>query len=82
MDVVDYSCCVFNCLDANMTSDLTTEALRDAIGAALNAIHLQLQDGMSAADRLDCLAESCGRHGEEQMQLTLQWFADCLRDHQ
>ena len=65
-----------------MTDALTTEVLRDAIGAALNAIHLQLQDGMNAADRLDCLAESCDRHGDKQMRLTLQWFADCLRDHQ
>lgn len=72
---------MFNNLFNDMSTPLTTEVLRDAIGAALNAIHLQLRDGLSAADRLDCLASSCGRDGDEQMQLTLQWFADCLRDH-
>ena len=73
---------MFNSLCADMSNTLTTEVLRDAIGAALNAIHLQLRDGLSAADRMDCLAASCGRDGDEQMQLTLQWFADCLRDYQ
>lgn len=65
-----------------MPSALTTEVLRDAIGAALNAMHLQMQDGVNAAERLDCLAASCSRDGDEQMQLTLHWFADCLRDYQ
>lgn len=65
-----------------MSNALTAEVLRDAIGAALNAMHLQMQDGVNAAERLDCLADSCSRDGDEQMQLTLQWFADCLRDYQ
>lgn len=65
-----------------MSTPLTTEVLRDAMGAALNAIHLQLRDGLSAASRLECLAASCGRDGDEQMQLTLRWFADCMRDYQ
>jgi hypothetical protein len=60
---------------------LTPETLRNAMGAALNALHLQKTMGTDPAEQLRRLAESGGTNEDPALKDTLHWFADCLNDN-
>lgn len=64
-----------------MSQTLTVETLRNAMGAALNALHLQKTAGTDPAEQLRRLADSCANETDKPLKDTLHWFADCLNDN-
>jgi hypothetical protein len=60
---------------------LTPETLRNAMGAALNALHLQKTMGTDPAEQLRHLADNGGSSQDPELKNTLHWFADCLNDN-
>lgn len=59
-------------------SEITVEALRDAVGAALHALAAHKGNGKGAAEQLRSLALSARKHDDLAMGSLLAGFADDL----